>query len=101
DLADRDLLRLADVDEEEAAPRVEELLELVCADLPVRTAEIALVDLGRSSRLHSAELLIVDELRHGRVRAADGTLGVLAELELAEAHAERVEQEEPSDERRA
>src|ERR1019366_9852672 len=47
----------------------------------------------------TTELLVVDEPRHSGIRAADGAIGVLAHLELAEAHAERVHEEEPSDER--
>jgi hypothetical protein len=40
------------------------------------------------------------QVRDGRVLAAEGALGVAAELDLAEAHAERVVGEEPADQGR-
>src|SRR6185437_2619790 len=52
-------------------------------------------------RPNSAELLVVDQLGHGGMRAADRAIGVLAELKLAEAHAERVNQQQPPDKRLA
>src|SRR5215204_2845053 len=72
------------------------LLEFVHADL-----RHAVDLLGTLSLRDAAELLVVDQLRNGRVLAADGAVRVLAELHLAEAHVQRVVQEEPSDERLA
>ncbi len=48
---------------------------------------------------NAAELLVVDELGDGGVEAADRALGILAQLEFAEAHVERVDQQQPADER--
>ena len=49
----------------------------------------------------AAELLVVDQLGHGRMRAADRAVGVLAQLQLAEAHPQRVVDQEPADQRLA
>ena len=56
---------------------------------------------GRALRLRgdAAELLVVDQLPLRRVFRADRALGVLAELELAELHLQRVEQQQPADQR--
>ena len=51
--------------------------------------------------LDAAELVVVDQFFDGRVRAADGAVGILAELEVAEVHAQRVDQQEAADERLA
>src|SRR5918994_404076 len=72
------------------------LLELVHADL-----RHAVDLLGTLSLRDAAELLVVDELGDGRVLAADGAVGVLAELHLAEAHVQGVVEQKPSDERLA
>ncbi len=45
----------------------------------------------------AAELVVVDELLD-LVRAADGAVGIFAELDGAEAHAERVDQQQAADE---
>ena len=44
-------------------------------------------------------MVVVDELGHGGVGSADRALGVLAQLELAEAHGERVDEKQAADER--
>ena len=49
----------------------------------------------------AAELLVVDELGDGGVVAADRALGILAQLEFAEAHVERVDEQQAADERLA
>ncbi len=51
-------------------------------------------------RRDAAELVVVDELLD-LVRAAGGAVGVLAQLEGAEAHAERVDEQQAADERLA
>src|SRR5215471_1769604 len=91
--ADRELVRLPHVHEDERSGPVAQRLQLLDADL--RNA----VGGGGGLRLDPAEGLIVHELRHGRVWPADDALGVLAELQLSEAHGERVHEEEPSDQR--
>src|SRR5581483_6517097 len=63
---------------------------------------------GRHTALHrlffpadAAELVVVNELAHGGMRAAGGAVGILAQLELAEAHAQRVYQHQTPDKRLA
>ena len=50
-------------------------------------------------RRHAAELFVVDQLADRRMRAAHRAVGVLAQLQLAEAHAQRVVNQEAADER--
>src|SRR5215472_9363163 len=50
---------------------------------------------------NAAEISIVDQLRYGAMRPADGAIGILAQLELAELHGKRVEEQQASDKRRA
>ena len=52
-------------------------------------------------RRGAAECLVVNELGDGRVLAAEGALGVAPELEFAELHVQRVEQEQAVEERSA
>ena len=86
------LVRLANIDE----------IEVVAARDPLR--ELRRRDLGNRARrgrirsrslTHAAELLVVDELRD-LVRAARGALGILAQVERAEAHAKRIDQQQSS-----
>src|SRR5207302_4445025 len=55
----------------------------------------------RSRRLgaDAAELFVVNELRYGRMRAAHRAIRILAQLQLAEAHLERVVDQKASDQR--
>ena len=50
---------------------------------------------------NAAEMLIVNQLRNCWMVAADRTVGVLAQLQFAKAHGERVHQKQASDERLA
>ena len=50
------------------------------------------------SGANAAELLVVDELGDGGIFTADRALGILAQLEFAEAHVERVDQQQAADE---
>ena len=49
----------------------------------------------------AAKLVVVDQLGHGRIGAADRAIGILAQLQLAEAHGERVDEEQAADQRLA
>ena len=49
----------------------------------------------------AAEVLVVNELGDSRVLAAEGALGIAPQLEFAELHVERVEQEQAVEERGA
>ena len=52
-------------------------------------------------RLDAAELVVVDELGDRRVGAADGAVGIFAQLQGAEAHAESIDQQQAADQRLA
>ena len=49
----------------------------------------------------AAELVVVDQLGDGRMRAADRAVGILAQLQRAEVHAQRVDQQQAADQRLA
>ena len=50
-------------------------------------------------RLNAAELLVVDQRGHGRMGAAYRAIRVLAQLQLAETHAQRIHQQQAPDQR--
>ena len=52
-------------------------------------------------RLDAAELVIVYERGHGRMGAAYRAIRVLAQFQLAEAHGQRIHQQQPPDQRLA
>ena len=96
-------MRLAHV-ENERVPRVAVLLQGLDADLrnPILFGHIAgnslvLRDLERTHLdwlLNTAELVVVDQFGDRRVRAADRAVGILAQLQRAEGHAQCVDQQE-------
>src|ERR1700733_14032199 len=88
---------LANVKDEQVVALVNALFEFLHAHL----GNTVLYRRHFCLRDDAAELLIVDQLCHGGVRAADGAVGILAQLELAEAHVERIDQEQAPDERLA
>src|SRR5215217_92194 len=96
DVGDFVLVRLAYVEHVDLFLVVQLAFEILNRDL-----RHAVLLLGGACLRDAAELLVVDELGHGRVLAADGAVGVLAELHLAEAHAQGVVEQKPSDERLA
>ena len=57
--------------------------------------------LRRLGRRHAAELLVVDQLLDRRVGAAHRAIRILAQLQLAEAHLQRVVDHEAADQRLA
>src|SRR5581483_11078003 len=94
-VADLVLMRLAHIQDENVVAAIEALLEFFHGQ-------------GRHASFHrfllstnAAELVVVNQLAHGGMRAAGGAVGILTQLELAEAHAERVHQHQASDERLA
>ena len=104
------LVRLADVEDEYVFLCVELALQLLNGDLwdSVDYGKVADSLVSRDFeganlawRGDAAELVVVDQLGHGRVGAADGALGIFAQLQGAEAHAERVDQQQTADERLA
>src|SRR5215217_7944909 len=96
DVGDFVLVRLAHVEHVDLFLVVQLALEILNCDL-----RHAVLLLGGGCLRDTAELLVVDEFGHGRILAADGAVGVLAELHLAEAHAQGVVEQKPSDERLA
>src|SRR5215213_268946 len=96
DVGDLVLVRLAHVENVDVLVIVQLALELFDRDL-----RHAVLLFGRIGLRDAAELLVVDELRNRRVLAADRAVQILAELHLAEAHAQSIIEEEPSDERLA
>src|SRR5829696_4274108 len=96
DVGDFVLVRLAHVEHVDLFLVVQLALEILNCDL-----RHAVLLLGGGCLRDTAELLVVDEFGHGRILAADGAVGVLAKFHLAEAHAQSVVEQKPSDERLA
>src|SRR5690606_666988 len=86
----------ANVQNEGPIPGIQTALKLDNRDLGY-----ALLLLAIRYRRNSAELLVVDQLRLGWMIAADRAIRILADLERAEAHLERIDHEESSDQRLA
>src|SRR3989475_1685183 len=84
--------RLAHVEQDRLLPRVDLLFQLLDRDLEI------FADLLRCGT-ESAELFVIDKLLDRWIGTANRAFGVLPQLELAELHPERVEHEEPADER--
>src|SRR5947209_17386423 len=97
EITDLVFVRLAHVEHEQIVAAIAAALQLFWSDL----RQLARSRRGRFLPADAAELLIVNQLRDGRMRAARGALGIFAQLELAEAHAERIHQQQPADERLA
>jgi hypothetical protein len=91
---------LADIEQEKVFAGVALFLELGGGDLGDSVLQLCHPGAfdGCWFRDNAAELVVVDQLRNGGVRAADGAVGILAELEFAEAHAQRVDQQQAADE---
>ena len=94
DLGDLELVRFAHIDDGDAEIRVvERALHFLHVNL-VRVF-IRLLRLIRDA----AELVVVDQLLDGRVVAAQRTLWIAAQLDFAELHLERIENQQSADER--
>jgi hypothetical protein len=90
------LVRLAHVENRQPVAAVEAFLELDGTDVSGVVHRCWL-----RCGINPAKLVVVDELGDGRVRTAYRAVGILPELQLAELHSERVEDEESADERLA
>ena len=95
EVADVPLERLAHVEQHEFFPRIEFLLQIDNG----HRRDGRFGGLGGGGLRDAAELLVVDQLGDRRVGRTDRALGIFAELELAELELERVEVDEPTDER--
>src|SRR6266540_1711185 len=86
--------QIANVHEDEVFAPVAHSFQVLDSDLG---------DPGRARRRdrrllrNATELLVVDQPGDGGIRAADDAVRILPELQLAEPHRERVDEEEPSD----
>ncbi len=93
DVADLIFVRLAHIEDKEILLRIQPPLQLFHLNF-------------RNSISHrfflpanAAKLVVVYQLRHCRMRAANRALRILAQLEFTEFHPERVNQQQPSNER--
>ncbi len=98
DVGDLIFERLAHIENEQILACVHAPFQFLHADLRNSILQCAL--LFRCGR-DAAELLIVDQLRHRGMLAANRALGILAQLQLPEAHVERIHQQQAPDERLA
>src|SRR5262249_11872695 len=89
EIADLIFVRLAHIENEDVILTIEAPFEFLRSDLRNRNAVLLFFTTD------TTELLIVDEGSNRGRGAADGAFGVLAQLELAEAHAKGIDQEEP------
>src|SRR3954465_4214830 len=88
EIGDLIFVGLADVEHEEIFAGIETALQLFGSNV-IRVRSGLLVCGGGNA----AELLVVDQLRDRRMRAASRALGIFAQLQSAEAHGKRVDHE--------
>ena len=86
-------MRLADVEHKNVVAAVEPLLQFFHLDFVCSHFGWRLLT------ANSAEFFIVNQLGDCRIFAAGRAIGVLAQLELTELHAERVDQQQAPDKR--
>src|SRR5277367_337159 len=89
-------MRLANVEQIDIFSGVQLLFEIDNRYLRYSVVQCRLL-WGRGQ--NAAKLVIVNQLLHGRMRAADRAVGVLAQLELAEVHVQRINEQQAADER--
>ena len=87
DPADGDFLGVANIEDERGLTTVHLLLQLSRGDCVGHRERLRGLTF-RSS--YTAKFLVIDQSRDRWVRSADGTLGILADLHLADRHVERV-----------
>ena len=86
-LADLVFVRLADVHQDEGLPLVHHLLDLERRNLRHGDGHNVVF------AAHAAELVVVNQLRDRRMRAANRAVRVLAKFELAKLQVKRVEEQ--------
>src|SRR4029079_11123462 len=96
DPADLKLVGLADIEEVEVLAAIHLRLQLF--DRNLRDAAAGRLRM-RGRRHNAAELLVIDERLDRRVIAADRAFRIPAQLQLAEAHLQRVVEQQAADER--
>src|SRR5258705_6693039 len=95
--ADLILVRLAHIEDEHVVACVEPLFQVDRCRLPL--VHWCSCSLRRGLWPDAAELFVVNQLGHGRMRAAHGAVRILPELQLAETHLQCVVDEEAADQR--
>src|SRR5579871_1833989 len=95
DVADLVLVRLAHVDQHELVTAVEHGFDF--REIGRAHVHLCLLSGRRVGAGHPAELMVIDQLGDGAVVAADGAVGILPQLQFAEAHAERIIEEQAAD----
>src|SRR5579883_200044 len=85
-------VRLAHVEDEDVLAGIETALQLNRGDLRNSILHSGL--LYFLFRENATELLVVDQLFHRRMLAANRAVGILAQLQLAELHAQRINQQQ-------
>src|SRR5580704_2100983 len=96
DVADLILMRLTHVEHEKILARIQTPLELF--DLYFGNACFHWFLLALFFTANSTKLVVVYQFCDGAMRPAGRTVGILAQLELAELHAKRIDEQQPPDE---
>src|SRR5271170_7262597 len=92
-VADLIFVRLAHIEDEEILFRIQPPLQLFYLNLRNPVAHRFFLP------ANAAKFVVVYQLRDRGMRAADRAIGILAQLEFAELHAQRVDQQQAADER--
>src|SRR5437773_2897119 len=92
------LVGFADVDDLQGVATVEPLFQLDRRDFRCIVLNV-LHGCGLRGGMNPAELLVIDQLFHGRMSAAHRAVGILAKLQFPEPHAQRIENQKTADER--
>src|SRR6202011_1854900 len=100
------LVRLPHVVDFQLSPQVDSLFQLNRGDFQRRGLELSVLRKLSHRNLrrgwsHAAELFVINELRHRRMRAADRAVRVLPEFQLTELHPQGVDDQKSADERLA
>src|ERR1035437_9172685 len=90
EVCDLVFVRLAHVEDEEGFSGIETALQFFGLNISGHR---------RFRAAHAAELLIVNEFLNCSICPADRAVGILAQLQLLELHAERIDQQHASDQR--
>ena len=95
-VADLIFVRLANVEHKNIFPGIEAVLEFLGLNLGNLRARFGF---GLFSA-NAAELVVINQFLDRRIRAADRALRILAHAQLAEAHSQRIHQQQAADQRR-
>src|ERR1700722_17853254 len=93
EIADLVFVRLAHIENEEIVAFIEPRLQFLWRDLWNRQ-----IRRRGFFPAHAAEFVVVDQLMDGAMLAAHRAIRILAQLQFAELHSQRIEQQQPADE---